>query len=253
MKEFIKWDLLSPEDIEVRVGNKIKGSDNVAMLLYQDSRCTARNLDKQFGQFGWQIDYKVVGEQIYGTLSIWDETKSQWISKSDTGDKSNISEDKGQSSDILKRCAVRWGFGVELYTSPKIVIPDDGYGNIGYKVSEIEYNEEREITHLVIVNRFNKEVYRWDMGNVTPIVKTTPKQVINDHKDDELLWTDDKTTIKDNRTLLTEFCTEKKNSGDDKEQLKKFYNYYVEKANTWKGTFNITALYNRWITTAKVA
>lgn len=248
MKEFIKWDLLSPEDIEVRVGNKIKGSDNVAMLLYQDSRCTARNLDKQFGQFGWQIDYKVVGEQIYGTLSIWDETKSQWISKSDTGDKSNISEDKGQSSDILKRCAVRWGFGVELYTSPKIVIPDDGYGNIGYKVSEIEYNEEREIIHLVIVNRFNKEVFRWDIGNVTPIVKTTPKTVIND---ESLEWTDDKTTIKDNRTLLTEFCASKKmEEGINKDELIKFYNYYSKKE--FKGVMDVSKLWNRWTINAKV-
>jgi hypothetical protein len=242
MKEFIKWDLLRPEDIEVRVGNKIKGSDNVAMLLYQDSRCTARNLDKQFGQFGWQIDYKVVGEQIYGTLSIWDETKGQWISKSDTGDKSNISEDKGQSSDILKRCAVRWGFGVELYTSPKIVIPDDGYGNSGYKVSEIEYNEDREITYLVIVNRFNKEVFRWDKGDVTPIVKTTPKQVIND---ESLEWTDDKTTIKDNRTLLTEFCASKKmEEGINKDELLRFYNYYSKKE--FKGLMNVERLWSKW-------
>lgn len=256
MKEFIKWDLLSPEDIEVRVGNKIKGSDNVAMLLYQDSRCTARNLDKQFGQFGWQIDYKVVGEQIYGTLSIWDETKSQWISKSDTGDKSNISEDKGQSSDILKRCAVRWGFGVELYTAPKIVIPDDGYGNSGYKVSEIEYNEDREIIHLVIVNRFNKEVFRWDKGDVTPIVKTTPKAVINDHREysnDELEWKPDEPK-KDNLTLLTEFCGSKKNDETvDNKQLLRFYNFYKEKANEWKGSFNIPQLFNKWITNAKVA
>lgn len=255
MKEFIKWDLLRPEDIEVRVGNKIKGSDNVAMLLYQDSRCTARNLDKQFGQFGWQIDYKVVGEQIYGTLSIWDETKSQWISKSDTGDKSNISEDKGQSSDILKRCAVRWGFGVELYTAPKIVIPDDGYGNSGYKVSEIDYNEYREITHLVIVNRFNKEVFRWDKGDVTPTYKTAPKQVINDHIDhNELEWSPE-----DNRQPVAvvqmtkqltpvEELTQWYQTTTHTEVIDKFYNYWYNRLSTngWQGKFNLNTLIQKY-------
>lgn len=231
MRENIKWDLLQPEDIEVRIGNKIKDTDNVNLLLYQDSRCTARNLDKQFGAFGWQIDYKVVGEQIYGTLSIWDDTKQMWVSKSDTGDKSNISEDKGQSSDILKRCAVRWGFGVELYSSPKIIVPNDGYNCSGYKVSEIEYNDNREITHLVIVNRFNKEVYSWDKG-ITPQVERNEV----------------KTASKSNLEVLTAFCSEEKTKeGFNKEELLKFYNFYKDKCDGWKGTFDPNRLYGRWL------
>lgn len=231
MIENIKWDLLQPEDIEVRIGNKIKDTDNVNLLLYQDSRCTARNLDKQFGAFGWQIDYKVVGEQIYGTLSIWDETKKIWVSKSDTGDKSNISEDKGQSSDILKRCAVRWGFGVELYSSPKIIVPNDGYNCSGYKVSEIEYNDNREITHLVIVNRFNKEVYRWTEGATQQVAQNTLK-----------------TPSKTNMEILKDFCTEKKTEeGVNKDELLKFYNYYQPKMADWKFAFLPEKMWQRWV------
>lgn len=225
----IKWDLLQPEDIEVRIGNKIKDTDNVNLLLYQDSRCTARNLDKQFGQFGWQIDYKVVGDQIYGTLSIWDEEKKQWISKSDTGDKSNISEDKGQSSDILKRCAVRWGFGTELYTAPKIIVPNDGYNCSGYKVSNIQYNNNREITHITLVNRFGKVVYNWDINNP----ENTPK---NDNK-----------PTKSNLELLTEFCANKKQLPDiDKDKLLKFFNHYKDKINNWTGKLNLEQLYSKF-------
>lgn len=231
MIETIKWDLLQPEDIEVRIGNKIKDTDNVNLLLYQDSRCTARNLDKQFGAFGWQIDYKVVGEQIYGTLSIWDDTKQMWVSKSDTGDKSNISEDKGQSSDILKRCAVRWGFGVELYSSPKIIVPNDGYNCSGYKVSEIEYNDNREIIHLVIVNRFNKEVYRWDEG-IAPQIKT---KAIESPK-------------KDNIAILKEFFDgNKRNPSVNTVELTKFKDYYKDKIGEWKGEFNPQRMYERWL------
>lgn len=228
----IKWDLLQPEDIEVRVGNKIKDTDNISLLLYQDSRCTARNLDKQFGQFGWQIDYKVVGDQIYGTLSIWDEEKKQWISKSDTGDKSNISEDKGQSSDILKRCAVRWGFGTELYTAPKIIVPNDGYNCSGYKVSNIQYNNNREITHITLVNRFGKVVYNWDINNP----ENPPVNNNNNNNPN-----------KSNIELLTEFCSNKKQQPDiDKDKLLKFFNHYKDKINNWTGKLNLEQLYSKF-------
>lgn len=230
MKE-IKWDLLQPDDIEVRVGNKIKDTDNISLLLYQDSRCTARNLNKQFGAFGWQIDYKVVGDQIYGTLSIWDENKKQWVSKSDTGDKSNISEDKGQSSDILKRCAVRWGFGTELYTAPKIIVPNDGYNCSGYKVSEIQYNDNREITHITLVNRFGKVVYTWNINNPeNPPVNNNNNNI----------------PCKSNIELLKEFCGDKKlETGIDIDKLTKFYNYYSTK--DFKGKMNPEQLWNNWI------
>lgn len=227
----IKWDLLQPQDIEVRVGNKIKDTDNISLLLYQDSRCTARNLNKQFGAFGWQIDYKVVGDQIYGTLSIWDEDKKQWVSKSDTGDKSNISEDKGQSSDILKRCAVRWGFGTELYTAPKIVVPNDGYNCSGYKVSEIQYNDNREITHITLINRFGKIVYTWNIDNQENPPVNKP---YNDNPS------------KSNIELLKEFCSNKKlEIGIDINQLTKFYNYYSTK--DFKGKMNVEQLWLNWI------
>lgn len=244
----IEWDLLQPQDIEVRIGNKIKDTDNVTMLLYQDSRCTARNLDKQFGQFGWSIDYKVVGEQIYGTLSIYDESKQQWVSKSDTGDKSNISEDKGQSSDILKRCAVRWGFGTELYTAPRIVLPNDGYGNSGYKVSEINYNNNREIIHLVIVNRFDKEVYRWDMNKTT-----NPATFVQNATQSAIDAAEKVQTIVEkqieNKTLeneLKQFVVTN-HTEENSEQIKKFYNYYTGKIKAgWKGKMDIPTLWNKW-------
>lgn len=242
---------LKANEIEVRTAMVKDGK--ATQLLYIDSRAATDLLDETYGMENWTIEYKDVAGQIYGRLSVYDTETNRWVFREDTGSPANIEKEKSLASDIVKRCIVRFGV-TELYSTPKIVIPDDGYGNTGYKVSEIEYNENREITHLVIVNRFNKEVYRWDMGNVTPTYKTAPKTVINDHTSNESLeWTDDITTIKDNKTLLTEFCTEKKNSGDDKEQLKKFYNYYVEKANGWKGTFNITALYNKWMTNAKAA
>ena len=226
MNKIIEWELLKPDDIEIRLATVKNGV--AKMLLFQDSRCAVRALDQQFGSFGWQMDYKVVGDQIYGTLSIYDEEKQMWISKSDTGDKSNISEDKGQSSDILKRCIVRWGFATELYTSPKIEIPDDGYNNTGYRVSEIDYIG-RKISHLVIVNKFGKEAFRWDLNadNNTskPSLTLTPS--------------------KDKKTLLTEFCQAQMANGANRDELGKFYKYWMEK--DFKGQMNVEKLWNLWM------
>jgi hypothetical protein len=248
MREF-NFRTLKANEIEIRPQSVKNGMAN--MLLYIDSRAVVKLLDETVGNMNWQSEFYSVNGQTMCKIGIWDDDRNIWIWKSDTGSESNVEAEKGLISDCYKRVLSRWGI-TELYSSPKISWNDDGYGNTGYKVSEIEYNDNREITHLVIVNRFDKEVYRWDMGNVTPTYKTTPKQVINDHKDDELLWTDDESK-KDNLTLLTEFCGDKKNDETvDKKQLLRFFEYYKPKANTWKGNFDIPQLYNRW-TNAKVA
>ena len=246
MKE-IKFRTLKANEIEVRTQSVKNGKAN--MLLYIDSRAVVKLLDETVGNMNWQSEFYTVNGQTMCKIGIYDEDRNIWIWKSDTGSESNIEAEKGLISDCYKRVLSRWGV-TELYSSPKITWDDDGYGNSGYKVAEIDYNEDREITHLVIVNRFNKEVFRWDNGDVTPMVKTTPKQVIND---ESLEWTDDEPK-KDNLTMLTEFCGDKKNDETvDKKQLVRFYNFYKDKANTWKGSFNIPQLFNRWITTAKVS
>lgn len=231
MNKIIEWKTLNPEDIEVRVATVKNGK--ATMLLYQDSRCTMKALDEQFGSFGWSIDYEVIGEQIYGKLSIYDDERGVWVSKMDTGDKSNISEDKGQSSDILKRCAVRWGFARELYTVPKIIMDDDGYGNSGYKVSHIEYDENRNIISLQIVNKWGKLAFNWEKGTDIP---QTPKSVSNAPK----------MAINNNREKLTQFCSQKKAEGVDKEMLKRFYDTYITKVDNWEGKFMVDRLWKYW-------
>lgn len=231
---------LKANEIEVRVGHKIKNTNNVSMLLYIDSRAVTKYLDEWVGPFNWQTEFNTAGPLVVGKLGIWDDNKQQWVWKSDTGSESNIEAEKGLISDTYKRLLSRWGV-TELYTAPDIVLPDDGYNNSGYKVSEIDYDENRNIIHLVITNRFGKELFRWDIGNVTPMVKTAPKQVIND---ESLEWTDDEPK-KDNRTLLTEFCASKKmEEGINKDELLRFYNYYSKKE--FKGLMNVERLWSKW-------
>lgn len=218
--------LLRADEIEVRVAHSV--GDKKCHLLYIDSRAVTKFLDEWVGWNNWTTEFYPVNNQIVGKMGIWDDSKNMFIWKSDVGSESNIEAEKGLISDCYKRMLVRFGV-TELYSAPDILLPDDGFGNKGYKVSEIEYNDKREITHLVIVNRFNKEVYRWDKG-------TTPQVAQNNLK----------TPYKSNIEVLTEFCSSKKlEDGVNKDELLKFYNYYSKKE--FKGSMDVNKLWLRWI------
>lgn len=226
MKE-IKFRELQPDDIEVRVGEaKTKGS--ATLLLYIDSRMAADILNQAVGEFGWQIEYKEVAEQIYGRLSIWDEDRKMWVYKEDTGEESNIAASKGQASDIVKRCLARWGCDY-LYSAPKIKIqcPDSYYWNdkltMTFNVKEIAY-EGKKITHLIITDRFGSPVYVYEKGQATQVQQPTQ---VNKSKDE----------------ILKEFCASKK-ATEPKDKLLAFYEYYSKKA--WEGAFDAERLYSKW-------
>ena len=229
----IEWPLLQPEDIEVKVCSTKDGV--TTLLLYQDARCTMEAFDNKFGPMNWQISYKAVGDQVYGSLSVYDESRGIWITKEDTGDKSNISEDKGQSSDILKRCAVRWGFARELYSTPRINIPAAGQReNRRFSVKSITYDERRECSSLTIVDGRGNEVFSWAKGQERPYIPSqaptqqaaqqTPMQILQDF-----------------------FYRAKKQPDINKKELEAFKNYYKAKMDTWSGLFNADKLWENWM------
>ena len=223
---------MRPQDIEVRPATIKDGK--ATLLLYQDSRNTMDALDRNFGEFGWKIEYKDVSGQIYGCLSILNEDTGEWIVKEDTGEESNISAQKGMSSDILKRCAVRFGYGRELYSAPRIVIDDDGYKCTGYKVSDIRYNEDREITDLTIVNRFNHKVFEWRKGD-TAFGRETPKDMAD-------MYLSNPPKAITNEERLVEFCRTKKEEGHN---CKEFYLYWHPKMEKWTGKLDLDKLWER--------
>lgn len=227
----IEWDLMRPQDIEIRPAMVKDGK--ATLLLYQNSRTAMDALDRNFGEFGWKMEYKDVGGQIYGRLSIKDPETGEWIYKEDTGEESNIAAEKGMSSDILKRCIVRFGYGRELYTAPRIVIDDDGYGFSGYKVGRIEYSDNREIISLDIVNRFGKIVFSWrdDDGIVN-----TPQPQYQQHSQPDM---NDKTAG------LHAFCDSIKGQGLDFE-IEKFKVWWEPKVKNWKGNFDPERLWSSW-------
>ena len=156
----INFRELKASEIECRVA--MVKENGVSVLLYKDARVDMRMLDETVGPMNWQRHHS--RENANCVVSIWDEDKKQWIEKEDTGTESNTEAAKGLASDSFKRACVNWGVGRELYSAPFIWIPAERckivQGRNGklacydrFAVESIEYDENRDITSLTIVNQ----------------------------------------------------------------------------------------------------
>lgn len=148
---------LKAEEIDLRVG--MQRDNGCSLLLYKDARVDMKLLDEYFGAMNWKREHTVVNGNLFCTISIWDSDKKEWVSKQDVGTESNTEKEKGQASDAFKRAGFNWGIGRELYTAPFvwITLSADDFTpakklKTTFRVKEIEYNTEREIHRLVIID-----------------------------------------------------------------------------------------------------
>lgn len=173
--------LLGKDDIEIRVAQTTKDREGVvkaSLLLYKNARVDMKIMDELYGPFGWKRSHKILGDRLYCIVEVWDAEKKEWVAKEDVGTESNTEAEKGQASDSFKRACVNWGIGRELYTAPRISIPldnqeystmQDGKVRVWatFSVKEIEYNkEERSITKLILVDKYDKVRYEYNNGKV---------------------------------------------------------------------------------------
>lgn len=181
--------LLRANEISVRVQSVLE--HGAILLLFTNSRVVQTIMDATYGVLNWQISYEMEGPFLTAIVSVWDPGKKQWISKQDVGTESKSEREKGLFSDALKRTCVRFGVAKELYTSPFIWIPatkiaierkdDRLVTNERFHVDDIEYDEERNISYLKIMNGTNQVVYVWGKpkentdGNVAITMVTDEK------------------------------------------------------------------------------
>lgn len=173
----LEFDLLRPEDIEVRVATV--SDKGCSLLLYKDARCDMNMLDKTVGAYNWKREHS--RDNANCVVSLWDEEKNEWVSKEDTGTESFTEKEKGLASDSFKRACFNWGIGRELYTAPFIWVPanlceiadKNGKKTVknGFEVLSIGYDENRRIQQLVILNAKTSEVV-FEMGVKSASKKT---------------------------------------------------------------------------------
>ena len=158
---------LKENEIDLRVATiKDKG---LSLLLYKDARCDMNILDETVGAYNWRREH--TRDNANCIVSIWDKDKGQWISKEDTGTESYTEKEKGLASDSFKRACFNWGIGRELYTSPfiwvsaeKCEIKEINGKKTTYdkfSVQEIAYDDQGNISKLVIKNQDNVQVFSW--------------------------------------------------------------------------------------------
>lgn len=152
---------LKADEIDCRI-QSVK-DNGLVLLLYKDARCDMNILDETVGPLKWKRQH--TRDNANCIVSIYNDELGEWISKEDTGTESNTEREKGLASDSFKRACVNWGIGRELYTSPFIWIEPDGYskGKDGkvydrFYVTEIGYDNDRNINKLVIKNAKMKKV-----------------------------------------------------------------------------------------------
>ena len=251
----IQFKKLKSDQIEVRpTDTKVQGA--ATLLLYIDSRSAADILNESVGECNWQIEYKAVGDKVFGRLSIWDEERKMWIYKEDTGGESNIAAEKGLSSDILKRCLARWGCDY-LYHTPRIRIkcPDNYYNGeklcMTFSVKEIDFNDDKVCTKLVIADRTGNVVFNWTGKEVwkTP---QKPSPVVAPFRIESTTNTQENEAENPNMKILKDFCNQKlKDEETDQLQLESFYRFYSKKVKDgWTGTIKPLVLWERWMNIA---
>lgn len=170
----MEFRTLKPEEIKVRIGNITQFG--ASLVMYVEARTIMDILDGTVGAENWESDYKDVKGVLYGGIGIYSEKKENNIWKWDCGTESFSEKEKGESSDAFKRAAVKWGISRELYKGPKVSVKvatqsrQDGKGyQIADKkdnsklsnayVSDIAYDENRNIVKLIIMTRY------WDADN----------------------------------------------------------------------------------------
>ena len=154
----LKFRDLTANEIECRV-QSVK-ANGLVLLLYKDARCDMNILDETVGAENWQRHH--TRDNANCVVSIWDESKAQWIEKEDTGTESQTEAEKGLASDSFKRACFNWGIGRELYTSPFMWIPADkcnitnGKCYDKFHVEKIKI-ENKRITAIAIWNDTTKK------------------------------------------------------------------------------------------------
>ena len=162
----IRIRALRADEIECRIGTI--SERGLSLLLYKDARTDMRILDETFGCFGWKRTHQSIDGNLYCTVELWDSEKKEWISKQDVGTVSYTEKEKGQASDSFKRACVSVGIGRELYSAPFIWITsqkcrlqrknDKWICYDKFSVTDISYNENREIIGLTIMNQDTGEI-----------------------------------------------------------------------------------------------
>ena len=198
----LNFRTLKANEIECRVGNVAKNDSGFFLLLYKNARVDQTILDETVGQWDWQCKYYQVKNTMVCSVGIFNKDRNEWLWKDNGGDDDYQAEQvKAELSDAFKRACFNWGIGRELYYAPKIWISatSENTTKARYSVKNIEYDNDKRITRLTIINEKTKEVV-FLYGNdkkVSQNADLTPKNPVADNEQRGSIDKNDLKTIQD--------------------------------------------------------
>lgn len=249
----MKKRLLTPDEIECRV-QQTDDKTYATFLLYKTARTDAAILTELYGN-AWTNTYQTIDGKLYCTISVFDSSINQWISRMDVGTESNVEVEKGLASDAFKRAGFKWGIGDELYSAPNIKVQltegdcYNGKCRLKLRVSEIDYNESNKINKLTLVDNFNRVRYTYPQQQHQQQPVQTPFQPHTAPPQPQPVQAQpqyDKADIIENikANARVEASLPNANVG----MLRKFVEYYVNRINNrgWTGNFDFNDKWQRW-------
>ncbi|MBQ5926637.1 MAG: hypothetical protein IIX01_01785 [Clostridia bacterium] len=215
-----KFRLLKAEEIEVKI--KQVTSKGAIALIYKTSRVDMDILDETVGAENWETDYKEIKGNLYCGVGVRAEAGKPIVWKWDCGIESRSddegNEKKGEASDAFKRACVKWGIGRELYSAPFIFIKRetvaDGkkYKLVNpfekFEVSEIQYDENRRIIAITIVNENGELAFQYPSKKASVSSENKKKGNSSDGKKIEQQEADDGTWRLSKAELVTAYEVE---------------------------------------------
>lgn len=132
----------APEDVEWFIGVTTRDKAKGLAIPFITNRAVMDRLDEVCGVDGWKNEFKHIKVESTTTpdgtiasktshlcgISIWSDTRREWITKWDGAEESDIEALKGGLSSAMKRAAVQVGIGRYLYKleSPWVEIEPQG-------------------------------------------------------------------------------------------------------------------------------
>lgn len=165
----MEFRTLRPDEIECRV-QSVK-QNGCSILLFKDARCDMRILDETVGPENWKKEFYECKGTLFCRVGIFcrvgtkftnADAKTEWVWKSDAGEPSNTSAQKGEASDAFKRACFNWSIGRELYSAPFIWVPESACRIQSARGKYVCYDDfsvadmsvkDGKITYLKIVNK----------------------------------------------------------------------------------------------------
>jgi hypothetical protein len=129
---------INPHEIQWRIQSAKNGKTTV--VPYLTNRCVMERFDEEFGAMHWKNEFvEWRGKGVKCGISARNEASGEWVTKYDGADETNIESTKGGFSDSMKRAAVQWGLGRDLYEYPMIQI--EGETKFLSRAHETELNK----------------------------------------------------------------------------------------------------------------